>query len=322
MAPDADYALTPELLRAAAQHVRQRLAPTPVLLSAPLSERVGRRVFLKCETRQPTGSFKVRGALARLAALEGEDRARGVVAASAGNHALGIAWAARQLGVPALVVLPESAPRVKRVALQELLVKIRSIGASYDAAEAAAREIAVEAGATFVSPFDDPWVMAGNGGTIGLELLEQLPDMDAALVPVGGGGCAAGMGAALAGRAVVVGVNTEASPAMARSLAEGVVHRTYTPGPTIAEGLEGGVTPSSVALCRAHVARVDVVAENSLREAIRLLARSHGLVVEGSGAAAVAALLEDKRPPGAGDICAVVTGRNIDRERLRAILEG
>lgn len=314
------FELTPELLRAAAERVAQRLPATPVLPSPALSERAGRPVLLKCETQQPTGSFKVRGALARLGALSPEERARGVVAASAGNHALGIAWAARQLGVPALVVLPRSAPRVKVAALRELLVKIRSAGASYDEAEAEAREIAAEAEATFVSPFDDPWVMAGNGGSIGLELLEQLPGLEAAVVPLGGGGCAAGLGAALAGRAAVWGVNSEASPAMARSLAEGVVHRTYTPGPTIAEGLEGGVSDNSVALCQRHVARVEIVAETSLREAIRLLARAHGLVVEGSGAAGVAALLERRLPPGSGELCVVLTGRNIDRDRLREIL--
>ena len=320
--PRPRFTLERPLIEAAAPVIAARLAPTPVVPSDVLSEIAGRPVWLKCETCQPTGALKVRGALARLAALTPDERARGVVAASAGNHGLGVAWAARQLGVAALVVVPESVPRVKLAALEQMLVKIRRHGASYDAAETHARTLAAAARATFVSPFDDPWVMAGNGGSLGLELLGQLPDLGLVITPLGGGGCAAGLGVALGGRAIVVGVNSQASPAMARSLAEGVVHETYVPTPTIAEGLEGGVSPSSGALCRQHVAAVEVVSEASLAASIRLIASHHAMVIEGSAAAGVAALLEGKSLPRTeGAVCVVLTGRNIDRERLRAILE-
>jgi threonine dehydratase len=294
---------------------------TPIVQSEPLSRLLGRPVVLKCESQQRTGSFKIRGALARLQTLGPDERRRGVVVASAGNHALGIAWACRLLGVPGLVVLPEGTPRIKREALAAMTVKVRLHGAGYDEAERRAREIALESEATFVSPFDDPYVMAGNGGTLGLEIARQLPGLSAVVAPVGGGGLAAGLAVALGG-VPVVGVNTAASPAMARTLAEGIV-LTELPavGGTIAEGLEGGVSPSSAALCSRLLHAVEVVEESTIRRAIRLLALEHSLVVEGSGAVAVAALLEGKPlPAGPGPVCLVLTGRNIDRERLREII--
>lgn len=318
--PDSpDYEVTLDLVREAERIIRPYLPETPLLPSPALTERLGRPVLLKCECQQRTGSFKVRGALARLSRLDARERARGVVAASAGNHGLGVAYACRQLGVPGLVVVPTTVAAVKRDALQEMMIKIRVHGAGYDEAEAHARRLARESEATFVSPFDDPWVMAGNGGTVGLEIAQQLPDVSAVVTPLGGGGLAVGLAVALPG-VPVVGVNSEASPAMARTLAERRVYLTYPAGTTIAEGLEGGVSPTSAALCARHLHAVEVVREASLRQAIGLMARRHGLVVEGSSAAAVAALLEGKRPPGEGPVCVMLTGRNIDRERLELIL--
>jgi threonine dehydratase len=317
--PDApDYEVTPELVREAERIIQPHLHETPLVPSPVLSDRLGRPVLLKCESQQPTGSFKVRGALVRLSRLSAAERARGVVAASAGNHGLGVAWACRQLGVPGLVVLPTTAASVKRAALEEMLIKIRVCGAGYDEAQACALRLAREAEATFVSPFDDPWVMAGNG-TMGLEIARQLPEVSAVVTPLGGGGLAVGLAVALRG-VPVVGVNSDACPAMARSLAERRVYLTYDSAPTIAEGLEGGVSTTSAALCARHLHGVEVVREASLRDAIRLMVRRHSLVLEGSAAAAVAALLEGYRPPGDGPVCVVLTGRNIDRARLEPIL--
>jgi threonine dehydratase len=318
--PEPSFTIDEALIqRAAALIAPYRLFRTQMLHSPLLIQRYGRPVHLKCENQQHTGSFKVRGALARLCALQGEERLKGVVAASAGNHALGVAWACRHLGIPGLVVVPESVPAVKLRKIQEMMIKVRLHGSSYDEAEVHARELAREAEATFVSPFDDPWVMAGNGGTVGLEIREQLPGCSAVVAPVGGGGLASGLAVALEGTPVV-GVNSEASPAMARSLAEGRVYHRYQPAPTLAEGLEGGVTDNSVALCARHLHSVEVVAEESLAEAMRLMARGHGMVVEGSAAAGLAALVEQKPLPGDGPVCVVITGRNIDRERLREVL--
>ena len=215
--------------------------------------------------------------------------------------------------------LPETTPAVKRAALAQMLIKVRVHGAGYDEAEAEARRVADESQATFVSPFDDPWVMAGNGGTIGLELRRQLPELTAVIAPLGGGGLSAGLAVALPGTPVI-GVNSEASPAMARSLAEGRVYRTYPPVPTLAEGLEGGVSPTSALLCRRHLHHVEVVSEAALARAVAHAAKAESTVVEGSAAAGLAAVLERRPIPGQGPVCVVLTGRNIDRKRLEEVL--
>lgn len=292
---------------------------TPLVESPALSRVAGRPVFCKCENQQFTGSFKVRGALTRMSLLEGEQERRGVVAASAGNHGLGVAWASRTLGQLALVVVPETVARVKLAGLRSMAVKVRVFGAGYDEAEAYARQIALEAEATFVSPFDDPWIMAGNGGTVGREIRRQLPEVSAVVAPLGGGGLTCGLAVGLDG-VPVVGVNSEASPAMAHSLAEGRVHLTYDSAPTIAEGLEGGVSPTSAALCARLVHAVEVVPEAGLREAIRFMVKHHGFVLEGAAAAGPAALLARKPLPGSGPVCVVLTGRNIDQTLLKEIL--
>ncbi len=314
------YEVTPEHLELARQTVGSLLMVTPMMESPALSEAAGRPVLLKCENQQYTGSFKVRGALTRLSQLEGLQAQRGVVAASAGNHGLGVAWSSRTLGLLALVVVPRSVAQVKLAGLKAMAVKVRVHGDGYDEAEAHARQLAEEAEATFVSPFDDPWIMAGNGGTVGLEILSQLPDVSAVVAPLGGGGLVSGLMAAL-GDVPVTGINTDASPAMARTLAEGRVHLTYDSAPTIAEGLEGGVSPDSAAFCARGLAGVEVVPEASLRAAIRFMVKHHGTVVEGAAAAGVAALLEGLQPPGDGPVCVVITGRNIDRALLRQILK-
>lgn len=321
--PTPDFSVTPDLIDKAAKLVdKEGLVRTRLVECPPLSARYGRPVHLKCENEQRTGSFKVRGALTRLAALDKDQRAHGVVTSSAGNHGLGVAWACRLLGIPGLVVVPEGVAQVKLDKLRTMLIKIRLHGANYDETEAYAVDLARTAEATFVSPFDDPWVMAGNGGTVGREILAQLPDCSAVVTPVGGGGLASGLGAALGGGVALVGVNSEASPAMARSLAERQVLLRYDAAPTLAEGLEGGVTNNSVGLCGRALAAMEVVSEASIAEAIRFVVRQHKMVLEGSAAVGVAALLEDKPIPGDGPICVVLTGRNIDHARLRQILEG
>jgi threonine dehydratase len=253
--------------------------------------------------------------------LSSDERCRGVIASSAGNHGLGVAWACRVLGIPGLVVVPEGVAKIKLDHLKEMLVKIRLHGAHYDEAEHYARGLAEEAEATFISPFDDPWVMAGNGGTIGLELLEQVPHCTVVVVPVGGGGCASGLAVAMAG-IPVVGINSEASPALARSLSEGRVYLQYPSSPTLAEGLEGGVSANSVAFGERVLHAMHVVSEKSIAQAIAFIAREHGMVIEGSAAVGIAALLEGKELPGQGAICVVLTGRNIDQDRLKTILSG
>jgi len=303
----------PADLDAAWTVVSRRLGATP-LIPAPA---LGEDVHLKLETLQPTGSFKVRGALAALSRAGGEP----VITASAGNAGLGIAWAAAALGVHATVVVAETASPAKVATLQALPVTLVRHGAGYDAAEAHALELAAQ-GATYISPYNDTGVIAGQS-TIGRELDAQLPAAPTVACPIGGGGLASGLGLWAAGRpgARVVAIEGERSPAFTSALAAGEITPTDV-GETLADGLAGNIEPGSVTfeLVRDHVAAVASVSEPAIEEAIRFLARAHGIVAEGAGAAAVAGVMKGRVARGPGPLVAVVTGRNIALERLAAVL--
>ena len=299
----------PADLEAAAAVVSERLAPTP-LVPAPA---LGERVWLKLETLQPTGSFKVRGALAALARAG----AGPVVTASAGNAGLGVAWAAGALGVPATIVVPDGASPAKIAALRALPVELVVHGAGYDEAEAHALGLP----GTYVSAYNDTHVVAG-ASTIGRELTGLDGPLDV-VCAVGGGGLAAGLGLWASGRpgARVVGVEAEASPAFSTALAAGAI----TPidvRQTLADGLAGNLEPGSVTfpLIRDHVERVVAVPEAAIEDGIRFLARAHGLVGEGAAAVPVAGLLTGAVEPGEGTTVVVVSGRNIALERLAEVL--
>ena len=294
----------------AEKRIRPLLPPTPLVESPELAP----RALLKLETFQPTGSFKVRGALALLTRLAPGER---VVAASAGNHALGVAWAATALGVEATVVVPETAAPAKLAALERFPVELLRHGAGYDEAERHALALAGE-GRRYVSAYNDPDVIAG-GGTLALEL----PEGPLTIVcPVGGGGLCAGVALWASGPADVrvVGVEAEASRAVSVAVAAGWVAPVEV-GPTLADGLAGNLEPGSVTveLVRAHVAELVAVTEAEIEEAIRLLVSEHGVVAEGAGAVATAALLAGKVAV-AGRPVALVTGRNMDTAVLGRIL--
>ena len=298
---------TSEQLAAAASVVGEHLRPTPVL--------EGDGYVLKLETVQPTGSFKVRGALAALAAARGP-----VVTSSAGNHGLGVAWAAQRLGRPATVVVPETASKAKLAKLERFAIELVRTGTSYEEAESAALALAEE-GAHFVSPYNDPDVIAGQA-TVGTELRVQLPDLARVVVPVGGGGLISGIALALVGTGVaVVGVEVERSAPM-RAAVEAGCTVPVPVGPTLADGLAGNLEPGSVTvdLVREHVADLLTVTEHDVASAMRHLAREHGLVVEGSAAVALAAVLGGGLPSVAGATAVVVTGRNIDLSLLAEVL--
>jgi threonine dehydratase len=309
------------LARSAAPDLREALAPTPV---GPLSVS-GRRFLAKREDLQVTGSFKVRGALVKLSAMGPALAGRGVVCASAGNHGKGVAWAARRLGITATVVVPRGTPRTKKEGIAGLgaeLIEMRD-EPGYDAAEAWARRLARDRGASFVSPFDDPHVQAGGGGTIAIEIIEAVPDVRRVVVPVGGGGLATGLSAILHEHdpsIEIVGVQSAASPAMARSFRDGVAHLAWPAAETLAEGLEGGVAVGTFEACRRHVARIIEVSEESIAGAIARTAQEAGVTIEGSAATAVAAIVErsvevDERT------VVVLTGSNIDPERLASLVD-
>jgi threonine dehydratase len=301
----------PADLDAAWDAVAARLAPTP-LVPAPA---LGDGVHLKLETLQPTGSFKVRGALAALSRAGGD---AAVVTASAGNAGLGVAWAASVLGVRATVVVAETASPAKVAALRALPVTLVEHGADYDAAEAHALSL----DGAYVSSYNDTGVIAGQS-TLGRELDAQLPGPVTVVAPLGGGSLASGLGLWAAGRdgARVIGVEAERSPAFSTALAAGTVTR-FAVGDTLADGLAGNLEPGSVTfpLVRDHVAGVSQVSEPEIEEAIRFLARAHGIVAEGAGATAVAAVLAGRLEAADAPLVAVVSGRNITLPRLAAVL--
>lgn len=307
-----------EVLEAAAR-LRGRVYATPLLASPALSAAAGREVLLKLECRQRTGSFKVRGALNALAAMPAEARARGVVTASAGNHGLGVALAARVHGARATVFVPAGAPAAKRERIARLGAELRVVDGDYDAAHALAERHAEAAGAHYVHAFSDPSVVAGQG-TVALEILEELPSAATLLVPVGGGGLIGGMGVvarALRPGLRLLGAQSVATASMHASLEAGrPVSRGA--GPSICDGLAGDVDERSLALARRVVDGIVLVEEREVRAAIRRLYEDDGVVAEGSGAAGVAALLSRPAPP--GPVVVVVTGGNIDGRRLAEIL--
>lgn len=309
-----------EEIRAAREAIAPVVRRTPLERSDWLGELAGAEVYLKLESYQRTGSFKLRGAAAALAALGVSGRARGVVTASAGNHGLGVARAARHFGCAATIFLPTGATGVKRERIARLGATLREVPGGYDEAHEAAERFAWEGAVPYIHAFSDPAVVAGQG-TVGLEILEQLPDVRTVVVPIGGGGLVAGVGltARAAGRGVrVVGVQSEHAAAMADSLAAGAPV-PWREQETLCDGLAGDIDARSLALAREVVDRVVLVPERAIRSSIRELYLREGVVAEGSGVVGVAAV----RAGGCaldGPVAVVVTGGNIDAHRLGSIL--
>ncbi|MFE7597128.1 threonine ammonia-lyase [Streptomyces sp. NPDC057494] len=289
--------------------------------SRHLSSLVGAPVHLKCENLQRTGSFKLRGAYVRISGLRPEERAAGVVAASAGNHAQGVALASKLLGVHATVFMPVGAPLPKVAATRDYGADVRLHGHVVDETLAAAEEYAHETGAVFIHPFDHPDVIAGQG-TVGLEILEQCPEVRTILVGVGGGGLAAGIGLAvksLRPDVKVIGVQAEGAAAYPPSLAAGHPVVIDTPV-TMADGIKVG-RPGDVpfALVKEYVDEVRTVSEDALSSALLLCLERAKLVVEPAGASPVAALLADPESF-RGPVVAVLSGGNVDPLLLQRIL--
>ena len=319
---------TPVLLdvaavEAARARLRDAIYQTPCPYSQTLSELTGARCYVKLENLQMTGSFKERGAANLLLQLDATERRRGVVAASAGNHGLAVAFHAARLGVPAAIVMPTYAPLIKVTSARRYGAEVVLHGANFDEAYERARAMSDERGAVFVHPFDDPRVVAGQG-TLGLELLEQVDGLDAVLVPVGGGGLIAGVALAIKAHRPsvrVIGVQAAAVPAMQRSLQ--ARERVRVPaGATIADGIAvhqcGEVTFALVARLIDEMVTVD---EEELANAVQLLLEIEKTVVEGAGAAPLAALLN--RPLGLDNrrVALVLSGGNIDVTMLARIIE-
>jgi threonine dehydratase len=301
------------------------LVKTPLRHSFLLSERVGCELWLKLENLQRTGAFKVRGAINKIASLPAAERSRGVVAPSSGNFALGVAYAARALGgVPVHLFMPVNTPASKIDKLAEFGPEIFLVGEQYDDADDASMEFQREHDLTYTDSFDDPLIIAGQG-TVGLEIMEELPDAEALLVPIGGGGLIAGV--CVAAKAVnpgikIIGVQVEASPSAYLSLKEGRCYERYEHDPTICEGLAGGFGIVPFQIAKDLIDEVVLVNEEETKEAVFTLLETEQLVVEGSGAVGVAALLFDKVNLKDKKVVAVLSGGNIDIDLLFEIVQG
>jgi threonine dehydratase len=309
-----------DLLRAQ-QRLRPWLAPTRLVRSGALSERCQADIWLKLECQQPTGSFKVRGALHKL--LTHPDASQPVVTASAGNHGLGVAYAASLLGRRGVTIfVPATAPAAKLAKLRRFRVNLQVTGQSYEDAHQAAEERAQATGALYLPAYDDLAVIAGQG-SMALEVLTERPDLDLLLVPVGGGGLVAGALVAsttLAPAARVVGLQPTASPAALLSFREGRAIEVYEPEPTLADGLAGGFGRLPFALTHERL-EVLLAEEATIRRAIYTLIAEEQLVVEASGAIAIAPLLTGELDVRGQTVVAVLTGANIDAAVLCGVLD-
>ena len=323
-----DLATAPAVTLAEIQAARERLGDavyrTPCARSETLSRQTGQNIFLKLENLQMTGSFKERGALNRIATLTPEQARRGVIAASAGNHAQGVAYHATRAGIRSTIVMPLATPLVKVQATRGFGAEVILHGANYDEACAEATRRAEADGTTFIHPFDDPFVIAGQG-TIALELLEQVPNLEAVVVPIGGGGLISGIGTALKASRPdirVIGVQTSRLPSMQRALREG--HPiTLDPATTIADGIAvrraGDIT---LPLVQRFVDEIVTVEEDEIASAILTLLEREKTLAEGAGAAALAAVLQHRTSlPAFTRIAVLVCGGNIDVTLLSRIIE-
>jgi len=309
---------------AAQQNLGDLIRRTPLEYSPLLSRKTGCQLYLKLENWQKTGSFKVRGATNKVASLSEMERAKGLVTASSGNHGLGVFYAAHAFGgLKATVFVPTNTPRSKVEKLQQFEGRLVLEGKDYDEADLMAQEFARKQGATYVHACWDPVGIAGQG-TVGLEIMSDLPKVEALLVPVGGGGLISGV--AIAAKTInpqvrVIGVQSEASPSGYLSLRDGRAYERYEAAPTIAEGLAGGFGKLPLELIKGRVEEIILVAEEEIREAVLALLESAQLVVEGAGAVGVAALLAEKIDLEGKKVATILSGSNIDAGLLFQIMK-
>jgi len=313
-------AVTLEDVRDAARRIEGRVERTPCVHSRTLSEICGAEIHLKLENLQYTGSFKDRGALVKLLSLGEEQRRRGVIAVSAGNHAQGVAHHAHALGIPATIVMPQTTPFTKVAHTERHGATVVQAGDTLSGAMERAREIESERGLTFVHPYDDPLVVSGQG-TVALEMLEEWPQLDALVVPVGGGGLISGMAVAAKGaksRIEVIGAETSLYPSMYEALHD---RPPSSGGQTIAEGI-AVKTPGEItrAICAELVDDILLLDEASIEAAVQMLIEIEKTVAEGAGAAALAAVRANPERLRGRRVGLVVSGGNIDSRLLASVL--
>ena len=309
---------------AAAKRIQPYVRRTPLIESLWLNRLTNGRVRLKAECLQPTGSFKVRGATNKIIGLSAEDRARGLVTASAGNHALGAAHAAAALGLDRLTIfLPRTAPRSKVDKLKLFPVEIVQVGESYDQAHRAAAERAREAGATYLEAYDDLEVIAGQA-TVGWEIMTTAPETEAVLVPVGGGGLMAGVLSAVKAikpDCLVIGLQAAASPSAALSFEQGRAIEEYDHPPTLADGLAGGFGRLPFELAKGLIDDLWIYDEEDMARSIVHLFDKEKLVVEASGAISIAPVLAGRPELQGKNVVSILSGANLDAAVLTGLIK-
>ena len=313
-----------ERIKNAQETIKDVVRKTPLFYTSTFSKQCGCNVYLKCENKQKTGAFKLRGAYNKVANLTEEEKSKGVIASSAGNHAQGVAYAATAFGVKATIVMPVTAPQAKVQATKGYGADVIQAGQVYDECYAKAVEVQKETGATFLHPFNDLDVMAGQG-TIGLEILEELPNTDVIVVPIGGGGLIAGI--ATAAKAIkpsirIIGVQPEIVASTKASLEKGKVV-TLPGAKSLADGISVS-TPGDVCFeyIKKYVDEVVTVSEDDIAYGMFSLMERNKLVAEGAGASAIGSLLAGKVSGIAGkNVVALISGGNVDIATVSKIIE-
>ena len=320
MEKSADFPIMYQQIHEAHQRIAQHIRNTPLLQFQDLATQPGTNISLKLENLQITGSFKLRGALNKMLSLSDEEQSRGVLTVSSGNHGRAVAYAARKIGLRAVICMSESVPPNKVKGIQDLGAEIVIKGATYDEAEVHAMQLQRRDGLTMIHPFDDPHIIAGQG-TIGLELLDESPEIDTVIVPLSGGGLLSGIGLALKQAKpdiYVVGVTMERGPAMVESLKAGKVVEVLEE-PTLADALVGGIGSNNqytFSLVQKLVDTTVLVSEKEIAQAMVYALREMNLIMEGGGAVGLAALLHEKIPGLGKNIVVVISGGNVELSLL------
>jgi threonine dehydratase len=307
----------------AQKELKTYLKPTPLVYSSAISEWIGAEVWLKLESQQPTGSFKVRGATVKLSRLREKQGVHGIVTGSAGNHGLGVGYAGKVLGFsPVTIVIPKTAPESKRDKLLRFPIELVETGETYEDAHQAALDLAKKEGWSYIPAYDDIDIITGQG-TIGLEILDELPQTDVVVVPVGGGGLIAGI--ANAAKQInpalkVIGVQAAASPAAKLSLENGQPYDPYEHEPTMADGLSGGFGKIPFYLARMLIDRVELATEQQFAKAVYQLLSEEQVLAEPSGAISVHPIVKgDEDWQGSSVVC-VISGGNLSVSLLQKII--
>lgn len=300
----------------AKRKIKKSIYRTPLVKSPGLREIVTAECYLKLENLQNTGSFKIRGATNKILSLSDDERKRGVIAVSSGNHGRAVASVAQKYNIPAVICISETVPRNKVQAIRELGAEIVIAGQSYDEASEGAEKLQVERGLTMIHPFDDPYVIAGQG-TIGLELIEDLPEIDTAIVPLSGGGLLGGIALTLKSinpKIRTIGVSMDRGPAMFESLKAGRIMEVIEE-PTLAGALVGGIGKNNAhtfAIIQQFVDETVLVSEGEIAAGMTFALERHQLVVEGGGAVGIAAVLAGKVKEIGENTAIVISGANVD----------